>query len=125
MIIYKYSLKEDLRWSFRTIKNLKWLKKHNLKIFYPNLFRMILLWFKKPKINFQTTKDITCYWIHAGTWGSYTPPNKIFICPWKIAQAGGLQRVIEHEITHLEYEPSVKGMTHEEKEKFINNQAKL
>lgn len=119
MIIYKYSLIEDLKWSYRTLINLGWLKEKNLKIFYPNPFRMVHLWFKRPKPNIQSNEDYICYWIHAGTWGSYTPPNKIFICPWRIAGAGGFERLIKHEIIHLKHSHVAENMTHERKEKLI------
>jgi hypothetical protein len=84
---------------------------------------MLYLWFKKPaSLDIDTENKIFCYWISSGTWGAYTPPNKIFICPWEINKAGGLKRVIEHELTHLKYEKDVrqKKLSHEEKEEFIN-----
>ena len=121
MITYKYSLKQDLRWSYRTLKNRKWLREQNLKIFYPNICRMVFLWIKKPKTNFQIEENIICYWVHASTWGAYTPPNEIFICPWQIEQTGGLERVIKHEISHLKYTEHTKKMSHQDKEQFINS----
>ncbi len=124
MITYKYSLKEDLRWAYRTVKNRKWLEEKNLKYFFPNIFRMIVLWFRKPNINFQSDQDVYCYWVHANTWGAYTPPNKIFICPWHIDEAGGFERVIKHEIKHLELFDKIRDMSHEDKEKFIKNAEK-
>ncbi len=124
MITYRYSLLEDLRWSWRTLKKLKWLNAHNLKIFYPNPLKIVALWFVRPRTAFQTEKNITCFWIHAGTWGAYTPPDKIFICPWQIERAGGLEQVIRHEITHLEHEAEVKNMSHEEKEDYIESKIK-
>ena len=121
MITYKYSLKEDLRWSYRTIVNRKWLREKRLKIFYPNIFRMVFLWLKQPNSAFQLEEDITCYWVHASTWGAYTPPDKIFICPWQIEKAGGLERVIKHEASHLRNAKQTQNMSHEEKESFINS----
>ncbi|MFH0874074.1 MAG: hypothetical protein V1846_04540 [Candidatus Komeilibacteria bacterium] len=121
MIAYKYSLIEDLRWSYRTLSNLKWLKQKKLVVFYPNIFRMLLLWFKRPKIELFSDRDIICYWVHCGTWGAFTPPNKIFICPWEIENAGGFNKVIDHEIKHLIYYEETKHLEHEEREKIINS----
>lgn len=120
IITYKYNLIEDLRWSFRTLKNREWLQKKGLKVFYPNIFRLVKLLVKQPKVDTQTKEDITCYWIHAGTWGSYTPPDKIFICPWQIEEVGGFDKVIKHELTHLKYFKETEKMSHEAKEEFIN-----
>jgi hypothetical protein len=115
---YKYSLKLDLVWAYRTIKNKKWHEDKNLVIFKPNLFKMIKLWFKKPiPPEIETEFPITCYWISSGTWGSYTPPDKIFICPRGLKN---IKKVIQHEIAHLKYNDIVKDMTHEEKEEYIN-----
>ncbi|PIR93926.1 hypothetical protein COT97_04015 [Candidatus Falkowbacteria bacterium CG10_big_fil_rev_8_21_14_0_10_39_11] len=125
MITYKYSFVEDFRWSYRTIKNLKWLKSKKLIIFYPNVFRMIFLWIKKPKTDFQVDMNITCYWIHAGTWGAYTPPDKIFICPWEIDKTGGLERVIKHEVTHLKLSDKTESLTHDEKEAYVNRHSSI
>jgi len=127
MIEYKYSILYDIVWMLKTIKNIGWLKKKGLKVFYPNFFRIIKLCFNRPvgpKV--EAKNKIFCYWISSGTWGSYAPPNKIFICPWEIGKAGGLKRVIEHEIVHLEHESEIQKMNlnHEEKEKFINRKQK-
>lgn len=97
-----------------------WLKEKKLKIFYPNPIKMIYLWFNLPKVDIQSDEDITCYWVHSGTWGAYTPPNKIFVCPWDIDSAGGFERLIKHEINHLKFEKDVHDMSHEEKESYIN-----
>ena len=85
---------------------------------------MIYLWFNVPSFNKQLMRieggDIYCYWIHSGTWGSYRPPNNIYICPWQIEKTGGFERLLRHEITHLRYYDMTKNMTHEERENFIN-----
>jgi hypothetical protein len=118
MINYKYNLYKDLKWAYLTIKNYKWLKEKELKFFFPNPFRMIYLWCKKPVgPHININKNINCYWISSGTWGAFTPPNEIFICPWEIPN---LEKVILHEIAHLEFEQNTKNMSYEEKEKFIN-----
>lgn len=71
---------------------------------------------KGPKI--ITTKNITCYWLSSGTWGTYyEDENAIGICPWKIEKEG-LANVIIHEIVHLEH-PEAENMTHKKKEEYI------
>ena len=125
MIKYKYNFFIDLKWGWRTIKNYRWLKSKNLKIFLPNPFKMAYLIIKKPKCpKINIKKNIICYWLSSGTWGAYTPPNKIFICPWKIHKIGGFEKIIKHEITHLQYEQDVKNMNHEEKEQYIMEKEK-
>lgn len=71
----------------------------------------------------KSGENTTCYWISSGTWGAYTPPDKIFICPKNIHKTGGLKRVIEHEITHLAYAHETDNLAHEKKEDFINSHA--
>lgn len=118
-IRYRYSLKWDLTWAYRTIKNYRWCRSKGLPIFTPSVLKMIELWICRPvgpKI--ETEFPVTCYWISSGTWGAYTPPDKVFICP---RNQKNIERVIKHEITHLKYNDDVKNMTHEEKEKFINS----
>jgi hypothetical protein len=117
-IRYKYSIKWDIIWAFRTVKKLKWLSEKKLAVFKPSLTKTIWLWFhipSGPKI--ETASPITCYWISSGTWGSYTPPDKIFICPRGLKD---IERVIRHEITHLTYNKDVENMSHEQKEEYIN-----
>lgn len=109
---------------YNTIKNKKWLQKKGLVFFMPSILRMIKLWFnlpKGPEIETESKKNITCYWISSGTWGAYRPPNKIFICPEKIPN---INKVIIHELTHLQYEKEVCNLSHEDKEKYINNKQK-
>lgn len=122
MIKYKYSFFVDIRWCLHTLLNLKWLKDKKLLVHYPNPLRMIRLFFYYKKIQtFQSEENIICYFIHCGTWGAYRTPNNIYICPWDIEKAGGLERVIIHEIKHLKYAEQTQSMSHEDKEKFINN----
>jgi hypothetical protein len=117
-IRYKYSIKWDIIWALRTIKNFKWLKEKKLAVFKPSLRKTIWLWFhipKGPKI--ETDFKITCYWTSSGTWGSYIPPDKIFICPRGLKN---IERVIRHEVTHLSYNKDVAGMSQEQKEEYVN-----
>lgn len=80
------------------------------------MFRLIL---KKPKgPDIDTDLQITCFWKSCGTWGSYRPPNKIFICPWEIPD---LKQTIEHEIAHLKYFNQTKKMNYNQREKYINS----
>lgn len=117
-ITYTYNIFYDIEWMIHTIRNRKWLQEKNLVFFMPSLSRMIRLWFKRPQgPDIETDHKITCYFISSGTWGSYRPPNKIFICPYRIPN---LKKVIQHEITHLEHEKDVLSMNHEEKEEYIN-----
>lgn len=109
----------DIVWAFRTLKNRRWLESKKLVVFQPSAVEMIKLWFKKPVCPaIETEYSITCYWISSGTWGSYSPPNKVFICPRGLVN---MERVIRHEIAHLKYASDTEKMTHEEKEKYINN----
>lgn len=120
MITFKYNLFVDIYNSFITIKEYRWLKKHKLIFFLPNPFLMLKLIFNRPKPLLIDTgdMDIVCYWVSSGTWGSYQPPNKIFICPWNIPD---MEEIIKHEIKHLKYEYKVKNMSHEDKEDFIDS----
>lgn len=119
-VYYKYSLKWDIIWAYRTLLNYRWLKNKGLKFFLPNPIRAIKIILSKPKgpeIDTDLDHPVTCYWITSGTWGSYTPPDKIFICPYKIPN---LKRVIEHEVIHLKYFHDTDLMSHEDKEDFVN-----
>lgn len=131
MIIFKYSFYWDVIWFLRNFKNRKWLKEHNIVYIPLTLHQLFLNIFHKriiktEEFNLDMGKslgNITCYWISSGTWGAYTPPNKIFICPKNIHKTGGLKRVIEHEITHLAYAHETDNLEHEKKEDFINSHA--
>lgn len=117
-IKYKYSLKWDIIWAYRTIKNSKWLKSKKIIIFRPNIWEMLRLWFKKPVGPILINEfPVICYWCSSGSWGSYCPPDKIFICPRDLKN---IEKVILHEIKHLKYNKDVIGMNHEEKEDYIN-----
>ncbi len=117
-IKYKYNIYYDIEWMLNTLRNKKWLKEKELIFFKPSIFRLLKLWFNRPKgPDIDVEFNVTCYWISSGTWGAYRPPNKIFICPHKIPN---LAKVIRHEITHLKYNHDVYGMKHDDKEEYIN-----
>lgn len=126
MITFKYSFYWDFVWFFRNFKNRKWLKEKNIvyiNFSFSQLFKNI---FHKKNISIKSDQfkfdgDVICYWLSSGTWGSYTYPDKIFICPKDIKKVGGLERVIEHELKHLKYYLEVEHLKHEEKEKKINS----
>lgn len=60
------------------------------------------------------------YLVRFGTYGSYRLPSTIYVnvcrSPQQVAQT------ILHEITHLLNEKKVVGMSHKDKERFIDNQ---
>lgn len=123
MITYHYSIIEDLKahWSF--LRSWKWLRKNNIVIIYPNPLNVLRVafgwWFlKRPRVEFRCDKDIHCYWVSAGNWGSYLPPNKIWICPIRHRD---IERTVKHEVTHIIYEDDVKVMSHLEKEAYIES----
>jgi hypothetical protein len=126
MLRYKYNLNWDLQNAKWTLSELKWLNENRIVVFYPNFFRWLWLLFwimisKKPSI--VVTKDITCYWVSSGTWGSYHPDlNAISICPWKVKDSpgGNLESLIIHEIVHLEH-PELSNLSFEEREKKIED----
>lgn len=127
MVTFRYNPYYDIVWFFRNYKNRKWLKEN--KIYYSpftfhqfvyNIFHKKTIKTKEFILNTHE-KEIICYWISSGTWGSYSYPDKIFICPKDINKAGGLQRVIQHEITHLKYFSETENLKHAEKEDFINS----
>ena len=101
-------------------------KKNNIVYFKPSKKRKAWLkkWLKTAKLpKIETDKDIICYWRDHGTWGMYHPEdNSISICPYKIEKAGGLEKVIKHEITHLQH-PEANKMPHKEKEKYIKSRS--
>ncbi len=100
------------------MRNAHWLEEKKIVAFKPCIFKMIKFWFNLPTgPKIETDFPVTCYWLSSGTWGSYTPPDKIFICTRGLKN---IEEVIQHEITHLKYNMDVRGMSHEEKEKYIN-----
>jgi hypothetical protein len=126
---FKYSLIQDIRWAFRTLRNRKILLARRLVVFRPSIFKMFSLWLNRPEpIEIKTSGEITCYWISSGTWGAYTPPNSIFVCPWK--EMGGrysseeLRKVIMHEIYHLYFYDKTKNMDFYDREEFIKKRLK-
>jgi predicted SprT family Zn-dependent metalloprotease len=90
-----------------------------------------MLLFKKPKAleDVNVRYPITCYWLSAGTWGAFTPPDKIYICPWK--KNGGmytseeLEHVIFHELYHLYYYRETEDMDFKRREEFINKKMSI
>ena len=107
MIKYHYSILEDIKAYLRVVWYWRWLRKERIQLLWPRPFKI-------PKIDYQCDKDITCYWVSGGVWGSYKLPDKIYVCP-----RGDTERIIKHEIAHLEHEHEVQGMTHSEKEEYI------
>jgi hypothetical protein len=127
MIKYKYSFYWDIVWYLRNKKNAGFLHDKNIKYISFTFEQLLKNIFKpeKPKIDLKDKNlDITCYFISSGTWGAYTPPNKIFICPKNIEKAGGLERVIKHEITHILNAKNTESFSHEDKEEFIKEREK-
>ena len=120
MITYHYNLWEDFKAQALAMRELAWLKEHRIKVFYFNPWETIKLIVKQPKIYVDCREDVKCYWVSGGTWGSYYPPDKIKICP-RQASIPFLEDAIRHEITHIKQEPFVQGMTHEEKETYIQS----
>lgn len=126
MIKYHYNLIEDIKTHVGIWRDMKWLKENKIVIIRPSVFKTISVAFnwwvlKRPKVRFQCEKNIHCYWVSAGNWGSYYPPDKIHICPIKIPD---LERTVQHEITHIIYNEDVQGMTHEQKEAYIESKEK-
>jgi hypothetical protein len=103
MIKYRYSLYTDLKAHLDMWRSLRWLKENNIHILYPNPWETLKLIFKQPKIDYQSDKNVTCYWVSAGNWGSYELPNEIWICPREINNKRIIE-IIKHEIIHLEHE---------------------
>lgn len=126
---FKYSPLIDLRWSLRTLLNGRSLERKGLAVFRPSFSRMLSLWSRRPEaIDVEVEWPITCYWVSAGTWGAFIPPDRILLCPWK--KAGGaysaeeLRRVIRHELFHLYYYDETKGMSHADREAYVNRKMK-
>lgn len=121
MIQYHYNIIEDIKAHFSMWQKRKWLKENDIVIIRPNIFNTVSVAFswwilKRPKVSFQCDKNVHCYWVSAGNWGSYYPPDKIHICPINIPN---LERTIKHEITHILYDQDVQDMTHQEKEAYV------
>lgn len=119
MVIYKYI--ED--YFVENKGDEEWCKAHKIVYFKPSvaLKKWLKKWLKTVKLpKIETTPDIICYWREFGTWGMYHPDdNSISICPYRIEEAGGLEEVIKHELSHLKH-PEADQMSHEEKEEYIN-----
>ena len=129
MIKYHYNLIEDIKAQLDMLRDIRGHKKRGLVLFYPNpweTLKIALKWtlFKRPVIKYQCEKNINCYFVSGGVWGSYFPStNKIHICPRKAAHEF-LEDIIKHEIAHLEYDKDVQGMSHQEKEEYINSKTR-
>lgn len=120
MVIYKYVgqyLPKDL-----SEKN--FCQKHKIVYFKPTVTRKKWLekWVKTAVLPvIDCHPDVICYWRYFGTWGMYDrEDNSISICPYKIERAGGLVKVIKHELLHLQH-PEADNMEHDEKEVYIEN----
>lgn len=123
-LIFKYNFSQDIKWAYRTIKNKEDLHAKSLVVFTPSILRIIYLWFNLPQsLSIDVPYKITCYWISSGTWGSYTPPDKIFICPWKkdggIFTSKELEKVIRHELLHIYNYEETENWNFEEREAFV------
>lgn len=121
MVIFKYSLLWDIRWFVRNIKNKEFLQRIRVTVF-PFRFKHCIKVFENLQKNkpIKYTRDVTVYFLTSGTTGSYTYPDKIFICPIDIEKFGGLIRVLSHELAHLELGEKMEKLTHEEKEKQVH-----
>ena len=121
MITFSYSLLWDIKWSIRNNKNKVFLNSIKVVVFpfkINNIFTVYKALKSAKRYNFS--KDIKVYFLTSGTTGAYTYPNKIFICPVEIHKFGGLERVLSHELAHLELGSEVEKLTHQEKEKRVH-----
>ncbi len=126
---FRYSLLADLRWIFRTFRDARGLEEKGLVVFRPSLKNMFSLWRERPgAIDIEVIRPMTCYWISAGTWGAFTPPDRIYICPWK--KGGGaytaneMKRTMYHELFHLYYYDDTRDMSFADREAFVNQKMK-
>ena len=127
MITYKYSIREDIKMYKHDKKITDFLEKEDIWVvefgvikYLKFLYTYYTGGFCLPQID--TPFDITCYMMSRGTWGSYQLPNTIQICPLEMENLNmSMEELLEHEITHLLHEKDVQGMTHKEKEDFIES----
>lgn len=117
---FKYSFFVDLRIALQTLRELSWLKKNNLAYVMPSFRTMWQLYRHQPiGLPIKTEIPTTCYWVSSGTWGSYELPNRIYICPWYIERGGGMERVIRHELLHLDCHERTLNMDYDSKEAVV------
>jgi len=125
MVKYKYTEKFDKTTTIISDAERKFFDDRGIVYFEPTpeMERWLKEWVKNatpPRKN--CNQDIVCYWRYWGTWGKYDRESfSISVCPYRIEEApGGLEGVIRHEIQHLLH-PEADQMSHEDKEKYINN----
>jgi len=124
-LAFRYSLFVDLRWLWHTFLNARRLEERGLAVFRPSLWAMATLWLRRPEpADVEVEFPVTCYWISSGTWGAFTPPDRILLCPRKkdggFYSADELRRVIRHELFHLYYYEETRAMSHADREAYIN-----
>lgn len=107
-----------------TKKNMDFLIENGLYIIpwsIKNYIKFLSYLFKKEYPNVHINDKYTCYFVSCGTWGAYREPNTIFFCPIdKELMEMTQDDLIYHEMKHIKYSEHVKGMTHKEKEKYID-----
>jgi hypothetical protein len=120
-IEYKYSFLVDIRNAWQTLRERRWLEENNLAYGMPSCKTMWRLFRNRPVgVSIKANRPVTCYWVSSGTWGSYEFPDRIYICPWHIEKAGGLERVMRHELLHLEHFNETVGMDYLARELYID-----
>jgi len=131
MLVFKYNLINDFLIIFKTIKDIKFLNKYRIfynllvsnkykKVDYQKLCSYIITEFEKyPDI--ICGNKYTVYLSKFGAYGSYALPNKIYINIQR--ENKEIFSTVVHEIVHLQLEEHVikNGLTHEEKEKLVDN----
>lgn len=120
---YRYSLYEDLKIFLHTRRSMDFFAREGIYVIPWTLKRYIkFLWnfftYERPDIDV----DMTCYFVSCGTWGAYELPDKVYVCPIDIEYLDiTMRELIMHEIAHIKHEDAVQGMTHKEKEEYIDN----
>lgn len=124
---YKYSLVEDIKSVFWTLKSWRELKRDDVYIIKPSLRRW--LWLLRnlpdPKVDFEDL-NIICYWVSCGVWGRYSHDHQaIYICPWEMACVNEtVESLIIHEVAHLKHPEAEDFPTYQEKEEYIEEKEK-
>ncbi len=134
-IVFKHSHLIDLKIISQTIQYRSWLNREGYhyylfgtnvikKINYKKITSDVKKEFEKYKIKLEKKVTVSKYYkiylTKYGTYGSYDLPDKVYVNVFRTPKQ--IAETIVHEIVHLEFEDEVKRkkLTHDQKERLID-----